>query len=141
MSPSRAEQFSARLGSWPFPSSSGISLLKLGNRHLSILQNNCISFFIVAFLLIVFLFLPQLHKEPSLVCLLIELQAHFCIEWNSLVKVGFFQKMMAKYSNLWNRHACEPKIVSELLFPVNVINTFMGNILTHLAKKSAYYES
>ena len=49
--------------------------------------------------------------------------------------------MMAKYSNLWNRHACEPKIVSELLFPVNVINTFMGNILTHLAKKSAYYES
>ena len=40
-----------------------------------------------------------------------------------LLKVGFFQKVMAKFSNLSNRHACEPKIVSELLFPVNVINT------------------
>ena len=26
-----------------------------------------------------------LHNEPSLVCLLIELQGHFCFEWNSLV--------------------------------------------------------
>jgi hypothetical protein len=26
-----------------------------------------------------------LHNESSLVCLLIELQAHFCLEWNSLV--------------------------------------------------------
>ena len=48
---------------------------------------------------------------------------------------------MAEFSNLSNRHACEPKIVFELLFPVNVINTFMGNILIYLAKKSAYYES
>ena len=39
------------------------------------------------------------------------------------LKVGFFQKVMAKFSNLSNRHACEPKIVSELLFPVNVNNT------------------
>ena len=45
------------------------------------------------------------------------------------VKVGFFQKMKAKFFNLSNGHACEPKIVFELLFPVNVINTFMGNIL------------
>ena len=44
------------------------------------------------------------------------------------LKVGFFQKVMAKFSNLSNRHACEPKIVSELLFPVNVINN-KGNIL------------
>ena len=58
-----------------------------------------------------------------------------------ILKVGFFKNVMAKFSKLSNRHACEPKIVSELLFPVNVINTFMGNILTHLAKKSAYYES
>ena len=43
--------------------------------------------------------------------------------YGRLVKVGFSQKVMAKFSNLSNRHACEPKIVSELLFPVNVINT------------------
>ena len=45
------------------------------------------------------------------------------------VKVGFFQKMKTKFSNLSNRHASEPKIVSELLFPVSISNTFMGNIL------------
>ena len=39
------------------------------------------------------------------------------------VKVGFFQKVMAIFSNSSNRHACEPKIVSEFLFPVNVVNT------------------
>ena len=39
-----------------------------------------------------------------------------------LLKVGSFQKVMAKVSNLSNRHACEPKIVPELLFPVNVVN-------------------
>ena len=38
------------------------------------------------------------------------------------VKVGFLQKVMAKFSNLSNRHACEPKIVLEYLFPVSVIN-------------------
>ena len=43
---------------------------------------------------------------------------HFCF----IVKVGFHQKVMAKFSNLSNRHACEPKIVPELLFPVHVIN-------------------
>ena len=45
------------------------------------------------------------------------------------VKVGFFQKVMAEFSNLSNRHACEPKIVSELLFPVSVVDTLMANIL------------
>ena len=42
--------------------------------------------------------------------------------WNTL-KVGFFEKVMAKFSNLSNRHTCEPKIVSELLFPVNIVTT------------------
>ena len=45
------------------------------------------------------------------------------------LKVGFFQKVMAKNFNLSNRHACEPKIVSELLFPVSVVDTLMANIL------------
>ena len=45
------------------------------------------------------------------------------------LKVGFFQKVTAEYSNLSNRHACEPKIVSELLFPVSVVDTLMANIL------------
>ena len=44
-------------------------------------------------------------------------------EPRDILKVVFFQKVMAKSFNLSNRHACEPKIVSELLFPVNVINT------------------
>ena len=43
-----------------------------------------------------------------------------------MVKVGFFQKVMAKFSNLSNRHACEPKIVSEHLFLLNVINEILA---------------
>ena len=39
-----------------------------------------------------------------------------------------------------NRHACEPKIVSELLFPVSVVNTIQAILWIHLAKKYAYYE-
>ena len=42
------------------------------------------------------------------------------------LKVGFIQKVMAKFSNLSNRHACEPKIVSDFIFPVNYVNIFMG---------------
>ena len=42
------------------------------------------------------------------------------------VKVGSFQKVKAKCSNLSNRHAYEPKIVPELLFPLNVINTIFS---------------
>ena len=38
------------------------------------------------------------------------------------IKVGFCQKVMAKFSNLSNRHTCEPKIVPEQLFPVHVVN-------------------
>ena len=38
------------------------------------------------------------------------------------IKGSFFQKVMAKFSNLSNRHACEPKIVPELLFPVSVVD-------------------
>ena len=38
------------------------------------------------------------------------------------IKVGFFQKVMAKSSNLSNRHACEPNIVLEPLFPVHIVN-------------------
>ena len=39
------------------------------------------------------------------------------------VKVGFSQKVMAKFSNLSNRHGCKLKIVPELLFPVTVVDT------------------
>ena len=42
------------------------------------------------------------------------------------VKIIFFQRVMAKFSNLSNRHAYEPEIVSELLLPVKIINTFIG---------------
>ena len=51
----------------------------------------------------------------------------------NLIKVGFFQKVMAKFSNLSNRHACEPKIVPELLFPVHVINKILNCIIFNLS--------
>ena len=44
------------------------------------------------------------------------------------VKVGLFQKVKAKFSKLSNRHACEPKIVPELLFPVTVVNTIYRKV-------------
>ena len=56
-------------------------------------------------------------------------------------KGRFFSESDGEILNLSNRHACEPKIVSELLFPVSIANTFIGNILIHLAKKSTYYIS
>ena len=101
MSPSRAGSSqgsswtifsSARLGLWPFPSSSEISLLRLGKLTSlskgrsrnhgtnSLLQINCI--FLLLHYYRSFFCSSHIHKEPSLVCLLIELQAHFCIEWN-----------------------------------------------------------
>ena len=46
---------------------------------------------------------------------------------------------MAEFSNLSNRHACEPKIVLELLFPVSIVNTIQVKVWIHLAKKSAFY--
>ena len=39
---------------------------------------------------------------------------------------------MAKFSNLSNRHVCEPKIVSELLFPVNDKITTKSSFTDHL---------
>ena len=38
-----------------------------------------------------------------------------------VVKVGSFQKVMVKFSSLSNKHACEPKIVPELFFPVHAV--------------------
>ena len=51
------------------------------------LQINCIFFSIFLLSLHFYrsVFLLLLHNEPSLVCLLIELQSHFCFEWNSLL--------------------------------------------------------
>ena len=43
-----------------------------------------------------------------------------------IVKVGFFQKVMAKFSNLSNCHSCEPKIVPALLIPVNDNNKILA---------------
>ena len=42
------------------------------------------------------------------------------------VKVGFSQKVMAKFSNLSNCHSCEPKIVPALLIPVNNNNKILA---------------
>ena len=56
------------------------------------------------------------------------------------LKVGFFQKVMAKFSNLSKWHSCEPKIVPELLFLVHGINKILVIFWIHLAKKSAHYE-
>ena len=50
------------------------------------------------------------------------------------VKVGFFQKVMAKFSNLSYCHSCEPKIVCELLFPVHVIIKVLVIFWIYLAK-------
>ena len=47
---------------------------------------------------------------------------------------------MAKFVNLSNRHACEPKIVSEHLFPVSVINKLQVTIWIHIAIKPAYHK-
>ena len=38
--------------------------------------------------------------------------------WSGSLKVGFFQKVLAKFSNLSKCHTCEPKIVQELLIPL-----------------------
>ena len=45
---------------------------------------------------------------------------------NLQVKVGFSQKVMAKFSNLSNCHSCEPKIVPALLIPVNDNNKILA---------------
>ena len=42
-----------------------------------------------------------------------------------MLKVGFFQKVMAKFSNLSDCHSCEPEIVPELLIPLNDSNEIL----------------
>ena len=60
--------------------------------------------------------------------------------WNEIeetkqcVKEGFFQKVMAKSSNLSNRHSCEPKIVSYLLYPVHVGDKILVLVWNHIVK-------
>ena len=61
-------------------------------------------------------------------------------KWVKSIKVGFLQKVMAKFSNLSNRHACEPRIVPEHLFPVSVINKLQVTFWIHLAKEPACHE-
>ena len=56
------------------------------------------------------------------------------------VKVGFSQKVMAKFSNLSDCHSCEPKIVPALLIPVNSSKQNTGNFLNWSNKKSPHYE-
>ena len=51
---------------------------------------------------------------------------HFKRFPSSLLKVGFSQKVMVKFSNLSNCHSCEPKIVPALLIPVNDINKILA---------------
>ena len=49
------------------------------------------------------------------------------ILWDDLmIKVGFSQKVMAKFSNLSNCHSCEPKTVPALLIPVNDNNKILA---------------
>ena len=47
-------------------------------------------------------------------------------EPRDILKVGFFQKVMAKFSNLSSCHSCEPKIVPALLIPVNDNNKIVA---------------
>ena len=44
---------------------------------------------------------------------------------------------MAKCSNLSNRHACEPKIVSELFFPLHAVNRKMYHFEINLLNRHA----
>ena len=45
-----------------------------------------------------------------------------------------------KFSNLSNRHACEPKIVPEVLFPVRNVIKILVLFRNHFVKKSAYFK-
>ena len=57
-----------------------------------------------------------------------------------IVKVGFFQKVTAKFSNLSKFHSCEPKIVPEILIPVNDNNKILVLLLIDLVIKSPHYK-
>ena len=56
----------------------------------------------------------------------------------SFVKVGFFQKVMAKFFNLSKCHSCEPKIVLKLLIPVNDNIKPLVILWTNLVLKSPH---
>ena len=68
------------------------------------------------------------------------------VEWflaassTATVKVGFSQKVMAKFSNFSNCHSCEPKIVPVLLIPVNDNNIILAILWIVVVKKSPSYE-
>ena len=47
------------------------------------------------------------------------------VPFTSLVKVVFFQKVMAKIFNLSKCHSCEPKFVLELLIPFRFISKIL----------------
>ena len=57
-----------------------------------------------------------------------------------IVKVGLFQKVLAKFSNLSKFHSCEPKIVPELLIPVNDNNKILVILWIDLVIKSPHNE-
>ena len=56
------------------------------------------------------------------------------------VKVGFFQKVLAKFSNFSKCHSCEPKIVPELLIPVNNNNKILVILWIDQVIKSPHYK-
>ena len=56
------------------------------------------------------------------------------------VKLGFFQKVLANFSNFSKCHSCEPKIVSEFLIPVNDNNKILVILWIDLVIKSPHYE-
>ena len=57
-----------------------------------------------------------------------------------ILKVGFFQKVLAKFSTFSKCHSCEPKIVPELLIPVNDNNKILVILWINLVIKSPHYK-
>ena len=57
-----------------------------------------------------------------------------------LLKIGFIQKALEIFSNFSKCHPCEPKIIPELWFPVNIINKMMANFWIDLVIKSPHYD-
>jgi hypothetical protein len=56
-----------------------------------------------------------MERVGALINYILSLKVQFLL----LVTVDFFQKVLAKFSNFSKCHSCEPKIVPELLIPVN----------------------
>ena len=61
-------------------------------------------------------------------------------ECMQLVKIGFFLKVLTKFSNFSKCHSCEPKIVPEILIPVNDNNNILVIFWIDLVIKSPHYE-